>query len=419
MNKRDTTVSLREAQSIILASVTPLGGERVPLLEAANRVLREDIVSSVMLPPRDCSAMDGYALRAADTREATREHPVRLRVTGEIQAGGSPQGLKVEPGDAVRIMTGAPMPAGADAVVRFEDSEEDDGWVRVFRPLRVYQNYRHAGENIERGELVLRQGERLNSADIGILASLNHDTVQVYRRPRVAIISTGDELVGLGQDMAPGQIRDVNAHALYAEVMKYKGLPTLLGIARDSRAEVRALFSQALDYDLVLSSGGGSMGRYDYVKDVYGDLGIELEFERVNIKPGKPCSFGTREGKLFFSLPGNPLSAMTTFIQFVRPALLRLMGTRNIFKPVVWAVLDEDISKKPSSGLRLLRGCFTLQGHEFHVITTGNQKSGIFKSMRDANCLIVVPKDSGPLRAGDQVMIQLIAHGEISPEQNG
>lgn len=410
---QDLTVSVADARSIILGSLTPLAGEMVPILEAHRRVLHEDVVADAMIPPLDCSAMDGYAVIAADTRGASPESPVSLRVIGENQAGGPGAGEAVTPGTAVRIMTGAPMPQGADAVVKVEETQERGGLVRVFGATAPYRNYRVAGENIKRGDVVLYRGDRLGSADLGILASLNRDTVRVYRQPRVAVISTGDELAGLGEEMEFGRIRDVNAYALCSEVERYGGRPAYLGIARDTLDDVREMFLKAADYDVVISTGGASMGRYDFVKDIYGDLGIEIKFAWVKVRPGKPCAFGVKGGRLFFGLPGNPVSALTSFIQFVRPALLRLMGARRINKPVVSAVLKEDIRGKQAGKVHLLRGVFGVEGNQLFVSTTGDQKSSVFRSMSNANCLIVIPESVAEVRAGQSVAIQLIDHEEI------
>lgn len=408
-----SSVSFEKAQKIILDSITPLSGERVNILETANRVLYEDVVSDVMIPPLDCSARDGYAIIADDTLGASRKSPAKLKVIGEIQAGGSSSGKRVSPGTAIRIMTGAPMPEGADSVVQFEDTDEDAGSVKIFCQTNQYDNYRSAGENIKNDERVLQRGDRLNPADLGILASLNYNTVKVYRQPTVSIVSTGDELAGLGEEIPFGKIRDVNAYALYAEAKKYSALPNYLGIAKDTLQDVKESISKALDSDVTISTGGGSMGKYDFVREVYADLNIKTQFERVNVKPGKPCAFGTKGNKLVFSLPGNPVSAMISFIQFVRPALLRLMGAKRLSKPIVSALLREDIVKKQTDNVRLLRGQFTTINNELYVSTMGDQKPSIFQSMRDANCLIVVPENVVKMEAGEKVAIQLIYHDEI------
>jgi molybdopterin molybdotransferase len=405
-------VSVEEAQRIILGSVKPLGCERIPILEAFNHILYEDIVSDIMIPPVDDSAMDGYAVRADDTRGASKNNPVILKITGEIQAGGSVAGKKVTRGTAIRIMTGAPIPEGADSVIQFEDTDEEAGYVKIFSELAKYRNYKRAGENIGIGDKVLQKGDRLRSADIGILASLNYDAVRVYKQPTVSIVSTGDELAEIGEKIQVGQIRNVNAYTLYSEVRKYNALPRYFGIARDTMKDTKDKFLRALESDIVISTGGVSMGKYDFVKEIYADLGIEILFEWINVKPGRPFTFGKKENKLVFGLPGQPVPTLTSFIQFVRPALLKLMGARKINKPVVNAFLEEDVNKR-SGTVNLLRGHFTIKNNEFYVSTTGNQKPSVLRSMSKANCLIIIPEDSPELRAGEKVAIQLIDHDEI------
>lgn len=406
-------VSMDQARRLIAQSVEPLGGEAVSLWDAYDRILQEDVLSDSLIPPRDCSAMDGYAVRAADTAGAEAAAPKRLRVVGEIAAGGSNAGLRVGPGQAVRIMTGAPTPQGADAVVRVEDTAEAGGLVRIDQAVEPHTNYRRAGEHIAPGDLVLTRGRRLGSADVGILAALNRGQVQVYRRPTVAIISTGDELAGPGEQAPFDKIRDVNAHVLHAEVRKCNAIPRCLGIARDTEQEVLEMFMRALDSDVVISTGGVSMGKYDLVKSIYTRLGIEMRFEWVDVKPGKPCAFGTKGGKLYFGLPGNPVSTLTSFIQFVRPALLRLMGAAKLDKPVISATLLEDIHKAITPKTRMLRGRFTITDGEFLVRSAGDQRTSMFRSMSEANCLIVLPGGAAPPRAGDKVAIQLLEHDEV------
>ena len=412
MRKENLTVSIEEALEIILGSVGPLGHESISIMEARDRILYEDVVSDINVPPLDDSAMDGYAIIADDTHGASKNSPVKLRIVGEIQAGGSVSGKQVSKGTAIRIMTGAPIPAGADSVVQFEDTEEEAGYVRIFHETLKYKNYRFVGENIRKGDKVLNKGDRLRSADTGILASLNYDAVKVYKQPTVSIISTGDELADIGEEIQFGQIRDVNAYTLHSEIKKYNALPNYLGIAKDTLQDTKEIFLKALKSDVVISTGGVSMGRYDFVKENYSDLGIDIQFEWVKVKPGRPCTFGTKDNKLIFGLPGNPVSTLTSFIQFVRPALLRLMGAKRIHKPIVNAFLEEDI-KKQSGKVHLLRGYFTIRNNDFYVSTTGNQKSSVLRSMSNANCLIIVPEDVTKVKAGEKVTIQLIDHDEI------
>jgi molybdopterin molybdotransferase len=412
MRNENSAVSIGEAQKIILNSVSPLNCENVSIMKAFNRVLYEDIVSDIMLPPADDSAMDGYAVIADNTHGASKNNPVKLQIIGEIQAGGSHIGKQVSKGTAIRIMTGALVPEGADSIVKIEDTEEKAGYVKIFREAAKHENFRFAGESIKRGGTVLQRGDRLNSADIGILASLNYNAVKVYKRPTVSIISTGDELADIGEEIQFGQIRNVNAYTLYSEVKKCNILPDYLGIAKDTFEDTKEIFLKALKSDVVISTGGVSMGNYDFVKKIYSDLNIEIQFEWVKVKPGRPCTFGKKDNKLIFGLPGNPVSSLTSFIQFVRPALLRLMGARRIKKPVVNAFLEENINKQPGK-VHLLRGYFTIKNNDFYVSTTGNQKSSVLRSMSDANCLIIIPENTTKVKAGEKVAIQLIDHDEI------
>jgi molybdopterin molybdotransferase len=381
-------------------------------MEAFDRILCEDIVADTMIPPVDDSAMDGYAIIADDTHGASRNEPVRLRIMGEIQAGGSIVGKRVSHGTAIRIMTGAPIPEGADSVIQFEETEEEADYVKIFSESIKSRNCKCAGENIRKGDKVLQKGDRLRSADVGILASLNYDAVKVYKQPTVSIISTGDELAEIGDAVHIGQIRNVNAYTLYSEVRKYHALPRYLGIARDTMEDTRKKLLEALESDVVISTGGVSMGKYDFVKEIYSDLDIEILFEWVNVKPGRPCTFGKKENKLVFGLPGYPVPTLTSFIQFVRPALLRLMDATKINKPVVSAFLEEDIGTH-SGSVNLLRGYFTIKDNEFYVSTTGSQKSSVLRSMSKANCLIVIPEQRREVKAGEKVAIQLIDHDEI------
>jgi molybdopterin molybdotransferase len=406
------TVSVEEARKIILDAAKPLGGERVSVMEAYDRILYEDIVSDVMIPPMNDSAMDGYAVIAGDTLGASRNNPVRLRVVGEVRAGGPIPGRRLSVGTAIRIMTGAPMPQGADSVIQSEETEEKAGYVKIFSESVKYGNCKCAGESIGKGETVLRKGDRLKSADVGILASLNRNAVRVYRQPTVSIISTGDELAEIGEEIRVGQIRNVNAYTLYSEARKYNALPRYVGIARDTVKGTKEKLLKALESDVVISTGGISMGKYDLVKKIYAELDIEILFEWIRVKPGRPCTFGIRGGTLVFGLPGYPVPTLTSFIQFVRPALLKLMGARKIEKPTVNAFLEENVANRRGS-VSLLRGCFTVKNGELYVSTTGSQKSSVLGSMSRANCLIVIPEDIEELRAGEKVAIQLIDHDEI------
>jgi len=401
-----------QAFSLIINTALPLKAEKIPLIETAGRILHESITAEINIPAFDNSAMDGYALRFRETTGAAKKNPVSFIIIGEMQAGGAEMPPPLGEGEALRIMTGAPMPEGADAVIPVEDTREEENRVLVYKELKINENVRFAGEDISTGDSVLNPGRCITSADVGLLASLNCEILEVFRRPTVAIIATGDEIVEPGEEVRFGQIRNSNAYTLYSEVQKYGGEPHYLGIARDSKEETKALFQKALSHDVVITTGGVSMGKYDFVKEVMADLGVEILIEKIRMKPGKPVVFGHREKTLFFGLPGNPVSTMIAFIQFVRPALLKLSGSTMIDKPELLATLQDPIKKKPGRR-HFVRGFFTIEAGRLAVSTTGAQGSGILRSMSDANCLIVVPEDIEYIEAGQEVMIQLINHGEI------
>jgi molybdopterin molybdotransferase len=410
----DPSVSVAAAQKRILEATVLLGSESVPLAGAYGRILYEDIISDIDIPPFDNSAMDGFAVRHADTTGASPDNMITLYVKGEIQAGARSGDFSISQKSAVRIMTGAPLPSGADAVIPLENVKEDAarGTISVSGEFKKFENIRFAGEDIKRDQIILNKGTRLSSAQIGLLAALNQSDVAVYARPRVAIISTGDEIVEVGEELRLGTIRNSNAHTLCSEVNKYGGVPNYLGIAKDSMNTVKEKFLKALEHDIVISTGGVSMGKYDFVKEVLMDLGVKITIETLKIKPGKPMIFGVRNHTLVFGLPGNPVSTMVSFLEFVRPALLKMSGAGKLNKPEVYAVTDESIRKK-AGRMEFLRGYFSIRDGEIHVTTTGPQGSGILRSMSEANCLIVLPEKSEGYQKGERVTIQLINHEEI------
>ncbi len=317
--------SIEEARTRVLAEARPLAVESRPLADALGMVVGEEIVAPHSVPPFDNSGMDGFAVRAADTVEATAGSPVRL-IIGETIAAGHVATRPLGPDEAARIMTGAPVPEGADAVVEQEVTEEADGQVLLRDPVKPGRNIRRAGEDVGAGERVLAPGSVLGPAEIGLIASLGYATVQVHRRPRVAIISTGSELVEVGRDLGPGQIRNSNSYSLRAQCQQLGIEPIMLGIVPDDYDTTRRLMEEGLKYDVLLTSGGVSVGKFDFVKDVQDELGVERRLWGVAMKPGKPLAFGVRDETLVFGLPGNPVSVMVSFELFVRPALLRLMG---------------------------------------------------------------------------------------------
>jgi molybdopterin molybdotransferase len=422
-------ISVEEALEKVLSYVEVLESERKPILDCLGQVLTEDVYSTIDIPPLDNSAMDGYALRAKDTRGASESSPRYLVVVGEVAAGSMPT-KEVRSGTAIRIMTGAPLPAGADAVVRFEDTDEvnrkssrgDLSQIGILCQAKKGLNVRGRGEDIARGDLILKKGKVLRPQEIGVLASLGHSTALVIRRPIVAILATGDELIGVDQPLAPGKIYDSNTYTIAAEVSRYGGIPKILGIGRDSVQSLTEKIDEGLDADMLITSGGVSKGDYDIVKDVLAERG-EVGFWTVCMKPGKPLAFGImkrKEGRRkrkvpHLGLPGNPVSSMITFEQFARPAILKMMGKKMLAKPTIRAIIEDDIEN--TDGRRLFaRVSVTKRGGQYHASITGPQGSGILTSIAKANGLAVIPESSQGVKAGDMVEVQMLDWGEEQGE---
>ncbi len=420
MNQAIPTVqpmSVDESLDYILRHITPLDDHLISIVDALHRVLAEDIVSALDIPPFANSAMDGYAVRSEDVASASPESPVLLRVISEVPAGAVPD-HPVEPGTAVRIMTGAPVPPASDAVIPFELTSEGRGeagqaagQVAVYRPVRAGDNVREAGEDIRRGQTVLSAGHVLRPPDIGILAAMGYSRLRVVRRPRVAILATGDELVGVDEPITPGKIRNSNEYTSIALVKRYGGVPVPLGIARDTAEDLTAKIRGGLaqDVHLFLTSAGVSVGDYDIVKHVLAAEG-EMHFWQVAIKPGKPLAFGSVGGVPLLGLPGNPVAAMVAFEVFARPAILKLGGHTNWEKPAVCAVLDEDVH---NSGRRhFMRARVRWEADGYHVTTRGSgvqvQGSGILSSLVWANGLVVVPEEVTLIEAGSSVNVWML-----------
>lgn len=415
---RNRLITVDEALAEILRHVQPLEAERVPILEALNRVLAEKIRADTKIPPFDNSAMDGYAVRSSDVAGASIEFPVRLTVIDSVAAGYVAES-RVVPGMALRIMTGAPMPDGSDAVVPYEDTSDFDRSkgerlqspstaIEVRDAVAVGDHVRPAGEDIRLGEQVMARGRVLRPQEIGVLASLGHETVLVHRRPRVAILATGDELLEVREPLVPGKIRNSNEYTNSALVTRTGGLPIRLGIARDTEVDLTAKIRAGLENgaDLFLTSGGVSVGDYDVVKDVLGTEG-QMQFWQVCMKPGKPLAFGLLPGKVpLIGLPGNPVSAMVSFEQFARPAILKMLGHTDLTKPTVRAILESSISNSGRRGF--IRVVVTRREGKYYAGSTGEQGSGVLTSMAKANGLAVVPEGIYGVEAGEEVEVQML-----------
>ena len=407
-------LSVDAALDNILASLCALRAETISLPEAHNRVIADDIVSPIDLPPFDNSAMDGYALLHEDCAAASASNPVSLPVVMDVPAGSAP-GDQLQPGQAARIMTGAPIPPGADAVIPVEDT--DDDWVKgdssaaparvqLYRSLRPGQNIRRSGENIAQGEPVMRAGAVIGPAEIGMLAGIGCAKVAVIRQPKVVILSSGDELVDIHHALEPGQIRDTNSYTLAGLVRQTGGIPIRLPIAADTLQSIRALYRRALEInpDLIISTAGVSVGAADLVKVVMDELG-DIDFWRINMRPGKPLAYGRLQGVPFFGLPGNPVSTMVTFEVLVRPALAKIAGRRISQRTVKATIADSMKSdgRRSYNRVTLERGANGVSAR-----STGIQSSGALMSMVLADGLAVIPEGTTFLPAGAVVDVLLL-----------
>ena len=399
-------ISFEEALNSILSRIRPLGLEKVPLLESLERIIGEDIYARRDVPPLDNSAMDGYALKFEDIRESSKDHPARVKVIEDLPAGFVSK-KTIEKGQAIRIMTGAPIPSGADTVIPVEETEREEGFALILKAGSSGENIRRAGEDVKKGHRVISQGDMIRPAEVGMLASVGRSSVVVYQKPVVAILCTGDELVDIDENLDESKIISSNSYTLAAQVRECGAVPVQLGIAKDRKEEIREKLRQGIRADVLISSAGVSVGDYDFSKDALDDLGMEMVFWQVSMKPGKPLAFGTLQGKPVFGLPGNPVSSMVSFEEFVRPSLLKMMGHRQIFRPVVEAVLQEEI-KKTAGRRHFIRAFVSLKEGAYFATTTGDQGSGILMSMLKANGLIMIPEEQEIAKIGEKVRVQLL-----------
>ena len=407
-------ISVREALELVLQNLPRVGTEQIALPASLGRVLGDAVQATRDVPPFRNAAMDGYAVRAADVAGATADHAVRLRVLEVVGAGSLPR-LPVTAGTATKIMTGSPMPDGADAVVRVEDTDGADGQVRILAGVSPGTSVRHPGEDMRAGETVLEAGRVLRPADIGLLAALGVAVVRARRQPVVAILATGDELVELGQPLAPGQIVNSNAYTLAAAVQEAGGVPRVLGIVRDTAEALRAAFADAFTSDLVLSTGGVSMGTFDLVRKTLAELGVQERFWKIAQKPGKPLTFGVRNGTPVFGLPGNPVSSLVCFHVYVRPALRAMLGLTQLHLPTVAARLDEDV--RTAAGLtEFVRCTLERDGDGYRARTTGSQSSGVLRSLSLGHGLIVAPPAVTTLARGSTVRVIKLSGDESTSE---
>jgi len=400
-------LEVEDAVARFLSYFHPLEPEQVPILDALDRGLTENVIAEMDIPPMANTAMDGYAVRCEDTGGARPESPRRLRVVADL-AAGYVLDQPIQPGTAVRIMTGAPIPPGAEAVVPFEEVERVGEDILVFRRYPHGKNIRAAGEDVKGGEIILAKGTVFRPAAIGMLAALGRIHVAVHRRPRVAILSTGDEVIEADAPWQPGKIHDANSYSNAAQVLKYGGIPIRLGIARDTVNDLTARIQVGLEQgaDLFLTSGGVSVGDFDVVKTVLAAEG-EIAFWRVRMKPGKPLAFGTIRGVPLLGLPGNPVSAMVSFELFARPAILTMLGKTKLVKPTIDAILADEVRRKDNRR-HYVRVTLEERDGTTYARLTGDQGSGILLSMVKAEGLAILPEEADHVPANTPVKVMMI-----------
>lgn len=403
----DKITLVEEAKRLILENTHTLEPTEISLTEARGYVLAEDIISTVSLPFFTNSAMDGYAVKSKDTREASESNPVSLKVKSIIRAGDFPN-FTLSDREAAKIMTGASVPKGADSVVMVEYTEEIDGIVKIKRAVNPNENVRHEGEEVRNGEVALKSGVELNSASIGFIAELGVNKIKVYRKPKLALIVTGEELTGLDEELRPGKIRDTNSTTLQSALSEGLAELSFVGRAKDEVSDIEEKLRNSLERcDVLIITGGVSVGDYDYAKDVLKKLKVESVFWRVAQRPGGPLFFGKKDNILIFGLPGNPASSLVCFYEYVRPSLRKMIGKKNVFLLEIEALILEEIIKEPGK-THFLRGHMEKEGASFYVKSTGAQGSHILKSFALSNCLIVIPDDVTYLPSQSRVKVHLL-----------
>ncbi len=402
-----SSVTVAEARELILDSIRPLGDETIGLTEATGRVLTEEIRAGIEIPPHDNSAMDGFAVRAEDIRTV----PAELAVVEELPAGRRSQ-RKVGPGEAARIMTGAAIPEGADTVVMIEETKGEGERVTILKSAPKGEFVRRAGSDIGTGALIAESGTVITPPLVGMLSAIGRTSLGVAVRPRVAILATGDELVEPDRLEPDGRIVSSNSYSLKSALRALGAEALYLGVAPDEPAQIADRFRQALGCDAVVSTGGVSVGDRDWVKQVLADLGGDMRLWRVKMRPGAPLAFSMVDGKPVFGLPGNPVSTLVTFEQFVRPAVLKMMRHAKLFRPVEPAILAETY-EKPAGRMHLMRVRLEEREGRRYAVSTGDQTSNVLLSMVHADGLAIIPAESERVSAGSEVSVQMLRRDDL------
>lgn len=404
MNKELIPVPV--ALDIILKNTKVLGKERLPLTSSLGRVLAEDAISDTFIPPLDNSAMDGYGLKNTDVKGASLSSPVKLKIIGNIYAGQLPS-LAVKSKEAIRIMTGAPTPIGVDTVIPVEETKEKDGYVFICNKSEKGKNIREKGEDIRKGEKVISRGKIIRPAELGMLAALGYANVWVTKIPRVGIMATGDELVEIDKKLPRGKIRNSNSYSVAAAVKESGGEPVIMEIVKDKLEKVKSAILKGLSYNVLIISGGVSMGKSDYIRPALEELGAKMKFWKVAQRPGHPFAFGMLKGKPIFCLPGNPVSSMMTFEIHVRPAIMKMCGKKEYARHEVTTTITDEIRVKPGRRY-FMRIIVTKKNGRYYASLTGPQGSGILKSMVLSNGILTIPENTAVIRKGEKRIITLI-----------
>ncbi|MCC7429885.1 molybdopterin molybdotransferase MoeA [bacterium] len=399
-------IAVKQAKNLILKNTKTPAPVKFHLAKCLGLVLAENITAKENIPFSDNSAVDGYAVKFSDTKNASVENPAKLSLLEILPAGKVAQN-ELQNGKTIKIMTGAPIPKGANSVVMVEQTKKNDNQILVFKEVKEQQNIRKAGEDISIGTQVLSEGKILTSADLGVLASVGKLFPLVFPKPRVAILVTGDEIIAPNEPLTEGKVRNSNEFTLCGQVTEFGGIPFSHGIGKDSKEELKKQVLNALENaDILVTSGGVSMGDFDFVQQVFPEIGAEIIFHKVNVKPGKPVLFCTFGKKLIFGLPGNPVSSMVAFLQFVVPAMKKMAGFSDFSLPKTKAIFKGNFSKQDDK-THFLRGILQKEGENFTVSLTGTQSSGVLRSMSLANCLLEVSEEKMEIKDGEEIFVEM------------
>lgn len=405
-------ISIEEAKEILLNQDIKIDTIEISILESLGYVLGEDIISDINMPPFDRSPLDGYALRSEDIKYASKEKPITLEVIDYVPAGYV-SSKRIESRQAIRIMTGAKIPEGADIIIKYEDTEFTDKDVKIFNNLKPNSNIVKKGEDIEEGDIVLKKGHLIGPADIGILATLGRSIVKVYSKPKIAILATGDELIDIDEIPREGKIRNSNSYTIAAQVKRIGGQPRILGICSDKIEDIKNKLKASLEWaDMVITTGGVSVGDADLVKEAFQEIGGEILFWKVNMKPGTPIAVAKYENKLIFGLSGNPAAASITFEKFVRPTILRLMGKSKLNLVKVESTL-ENVFTKVSNQNRYVRAITYYKDGQFFTKLPDKHSSGVLTSLSGTNSLFYVKAGNGPFKEGDKIEVEILDYPEV------